>query len=265
MVRVAFTGEQAVRDSSRGRGKEQFVAIGVVYLDHVVSPPGDLVRHRAIDELPVKFGKATPSQLDEKPCPVTACGILAENQLALSTIDLRDFARAVALMPALFEAEHVDVETNGAVNVRDKQHGPRVPPMHRLIWLGFVWHCLFRMSLAHETRFCRDEVALKTVLITMRRRRRCVAAGALVDAHPADYTHGLPEPPTHDRYAPTPRALRPNYDAERLVRELLPPAAMLPLDACRCRLDKYFVQRHIKIGDLAYQWARRALVEQDTH
>src|SRR5437879_11448384 len=54
-----------------------------------------------------KICKPFRGQLDEQARLVSAPGVLAEDDLAFSAIDLADFARAVALMPTLFEAEQV--------------------------------------------------------------------------------------------------------------------------------------------------------------
>jgi hypothetical protein len=44
---------------------------------------------------------------------------------------LADLARAIALMPTLLEAEHVDVEPKSTANVSNEEHGTRVPPCPR--------------------------------------------------------------------------------------------------------------------------------------
>src|SRR5207244_4347523 len=56
--------------------------------------------------------------------------------LPISTIDLTDLARAVAFMPTLFEAEHVDVEMKRAVHVGNEEHRTRVPPLNNLVFHG---------------------------------------------------------------------------------------------------------------------------------
>src|SRR5205814_4759755 len=60
---------------------------------------------------------------------VAACCVLTEDDLAFSVIDLADLARAVACVPALFKAEHVDVEARRSVHVGNKKHRARVPSM----------------------------------------------------------------------------------------------------------------------------------------
>ena len=68
----------------------------------------------------------------EKPLFGTCAGlillarrILTQDDFAPSTVDLAD----VVYMPLLFEAQLVDVKAEGALNVGDEEHGPRVPMM----------------------------------------------------------------------------------------------------------------------------------------
>src|SRR5258708_29523909 len=55
-------------------------------------------------------------------------------------MDLADPARAVALMPTLLEAEHVDVEAQCTVHVSNEEHGTRVPAMSDLLADGCLGH-----------------------------------------------------------------------------------------------------------------------------
>src|SRR4030088_2859638 len=87
-----------------------------------------------------KIGKALPGQLDEQARLAAARGVLAEDDLAFSVIDLADRTRAVTLMPTLFEAEHVDVEAKCAVHVGNEDHRARVPAVNNLIFHGLVRH-----------------------------------------------------------------------------------------------------------------------------
>jgi hypothetical protein len=53
--------------------------------------------------------------------------VLTEDDFAISAIDLADCSRAVGFMPALLEAEHVDIETKSTVYVGDEEDRARVP------------------------------------------------------------------------------------------------------------------------------------------
>jgi hypothetical protein len=109
-------------------------------MDYVVTPPGFLAGNRALDDLTAKIRKPLRGQLDEQARLVSALGVLAEDDLAFSVIDLADRARAVAFMPSLFEAEQVDEETNCAVHVGDDEHRTRVPAVNHLIAHGLLRH-----------------------------------------------------------------------------------------------------------------------------
>src|SRR5688500_19419424 len=101
--------------------KEQLVAVGIIDLDRVVPPPALPAGNAALSELPAKIGQPLGGQLDEQPSPVASFRILTENDLALSAVDLAHGSCAVVGMPALLEAEHVDVEANRAVHVGDEE------------------------------------------------------------------------------------------------------------------------------------------------
>src|SRR3982074_1307623 len=107
---------------SLGMRKKQLIAVGIVDLEHVVAPPRFLTGNRALDDFTAKLRKPVQGQLNEQPRPVFTRGVLAEDDLAFSAIDLADLARAVAFMPTLLEAEHVDVETKRPVHLDDAEH-----------------------------------------------------------------------------------------------------------------------------------------------
>jgi hypothetical protein len=96
-----------------------------------------------LGEFTPKICEAVRGQLDEEAGLVPARGVLTEDDLALSVIDLADFARAVAFVPALLEAERVDVETKRAVDVANEENRARVPPVNNL-----ASHCLLRHSVS---------------------------------------------------------------------------------------------------------------------
>jgi hypothetical protein len=110
-----------------GRGEQQLISVGIDDLDHVVTSPGLLVRNRALDDFTAKRGESIDGQFHEQARLVSSRGILAKDDLAFRAIDLADLARAVALMPTLLEAEHVDVEPKCTVHVSNEEYGTRVP------------------------------------------------------------------------------------------------------------------------------------------
>src|SRR5438552_5380802 len=112
-----------------GHGKQQLISVGIDDLDHVVTPPGLLGRNRALDDFTAERGESIDVQCHEQARLVCSRSILAKDDLASRAMDLADPARAVALMPTLLEAEHVDVEAKRTVHVRNKEHGTRVPPV----------------------------------------------------------------------------------------------------------------------------------------
>src|SRR5437899_2302449 len=123
-----------------GRGKQQFVSVGIDDLNHVVTPPGLLARNRALDDFTAKRGESIDGQFHEQARLVSSRGILAKDDLAFRAIHLADLARAVALMPTLLEAEHVDVEAKCTVHVSNEEHGTRVPPVSNLLSDGCLGH-----------------------------------------------------------------------------------------------------------------------------
>ena len=142
----ALTGLQSqfltrFRARSFGKRKEQLIAVGIVDLDRVVPPPGFLVGNRPLAELTPKICEPVRGQLYEEASPVSARDVLTVDDLALSVIDLADFARAIAFMPALLEAEHVDLKTKRAVDVANEENRARVPPVNNL-----ASYCLLRHS-----------------------------------------------------------------------------------------------------------------------
>src|SRR6266704_808283 len=123
-----------------GRGKQQLISVGIDNLDHVVTPPGLLGRNRALDDFTAKRGESIDVQCHEQARLVCSSGILAKDDLASRAMDLANPARAVALMPTLLEAEHVDVEAKRTVHVSNEEHGTRVPPVSDLLADGCLGH-----------------------------------------------------------------------------------------------------------------------------
>src|SRR5260370_2585212 len=126
-----------------GRGEQQLTSVGIDDLDHVVTPPGLLARNRALDDFTAKRGESIDGQFHEQARLVSSRGILAKDDLAFRAIDLADLARAVALVPTLLEAEHVEVEPKCTVHVSNEEHGTRVPPVSDLLCDGLSWSCRF--------------------------------------------------------------------------------------------------------------------------
>src|SRR6266481_2586303 len=123
-----------------GRGKQQLISVGIDDLHHVVTPPGLLGRNRALDDFTAKRGESIDVQCHEQARLVCSRGILAKDELASGAMDLADPARAVALMPTLLEAEHVNVEAKCTVHVSNEEHGARVPPVSDLLADGCRGH-----------------------------------------------------------------------------------------------------------------------------
>src|SRR5213080_2871678 len=141
VCRWAIHATVTLRFRSLRNRKKQLIAVGIVNLEHVVLPPGFLAENRALDDFTTKICQPFRGQLDEQARLVSAPGVFAEDDLAFSAIDLADFARAVACMPVLFEAEQVDVETKCAVHVGDEEYRARVPAVNNLISHGLLCHC----------------------------------------------------------------------------------------------------------------------------
>ena len=106
-----------------GRGKQQLISVGIDDLDYVVTPPGLLAGNRALDDFMAKRGESIYGQFHEQARLVSSRGMLAKDDLASRAIDLADPARAVALMPTLLEAEHVDVKPKCTVHVSNEETG----------------------------------------------------------------------------------------------------------------------------------------------
>src|SRR5260370_11730183 len=123
-----------------GGGKQQLISVGIDDLNHVVTPPGLLGRNRALEEFTAKRGESIDVQCHEQARLVSTRGILAKDDLASRAMDLADPARAVALMPTLLEAEHVDVEAKRTVHVSNEEHGTRVPAVSDLLSDGCLGH-----------------------------------------------------------------------------------------------------------------------------
>ncbi len=80
-----------------------------------------------LSKLTAKFGEPGRRELDEQAALLSTSGILAEDDLALTAIDLADPTGAVGFMPRLHEAEHADVKADGAVDVGHVEDGTRIP------------------------------------------------------------------------------------------------------------------------------------------
>jgi len=124
-----------------GLREEQLIAIRIVDLKRVVSPPGFLGGNSLLEEVTAKRGEPVCGQLDKQAPFVAARCVFTENDLALSVIDLADLPGAVACMPSLVEAKPVDVEANRAVHVGNEENRARVPPVNRLTSRGLLCHC----------------------------------------------------------------------------------------------------------------------------
>jgi hypothetical protein len=117
--------------SSARTREEQLIAVRIVDLERGITPlyfPGG---NGALGKLLLKIRKSLRGQLDEQARSVSMRLILAENDLALAVIDLADLSRAVARVPGLFEAQHLQIEARRAMHVRDEEDGPGIPPMNR--------------------------------------------------------------------------------------------------------------------------------------
>src|SRR5713226_10512439 len=123
-----------------GRGKQQLISVRIDDLDHVVTPPGLLGRNGALDDFTAKRGESIDVQCHEQARLDSSRGILAKDDLAFRAMDLADPARAVALMPTLLEAEHVDVEAKCTVHVSNEEHGTGVPAVSDLVYDGCLGH-----------------------------------------------------------------------------------------------------------------------------
>src|SRR6185437_8992193 len=158
------------RCCSVGNRKQQLVAVRIVDLEHVVAPPRREIRNRSLDKFTTQFCKGGRRQLDEQTSPVSACGVLAENDLAFTATDLADLARATAFMPTLLEAEHVDVELKRAAHIGDEKNWARVPPVSSLAWHGSFPHCQ-RQSLRPGSTNCLNRPTVAALVINMTSRR----------------------------------------------------------------------------------------------
>jgi hypothetical protein len=86
-------------ESSLRNREEQLIAIRIVDLKRVVPPPGFLRGHRTLAELTAKILESGRCELDEQAPPVAPRRVLAEDDLALTVIDLADRSGAVACVP----------------------------------------------------------------------------------------------------------------------------------------------------------------------
>jgi len=104
------------------------------------TPPRFLAGNRALDELAAKLRYPILGQRYEQTPSVFAIGILAEDDLALCSIDLADFAIAIVFVPGFLEAEQVRIEAKRALYIGDEEHGARVPPVRDLLFSGLLCH-----------------------------------------------------------------------------------------------------------------------------
>jgi len=118
--------------SARSR-EEQFIAVGIVDLDHVITPPRFLAGNRALDDLTAKLRNAILGQRYEQAPSVLAVGGLVDNYLALGAIDLADFAFAIVCVPRFLEAEHVYIKSKRAIYIGNEEHRARVPLVRALL------------------------------------------------------------------------------------------------------------------------------------
>ena len=81
---------------SIGTREEQLIAVRIVDLECVVAPSCFLRGNRAFDELTAKISESLRSQLDKQASSVSPRRVFAEDDLALSVIDLADLSCTVA-------------------------------------------------------------------------------------------------------------------------------------------------------------------------
>jgi hypothetical protein len=62
---LAYWLDDADGSCSLGSRKKQLIAVGIVDLEHVVTPPGFLARNGALDDFTTKICKPVRGQLDE--------------------------------------------------------------------------------------------------------------------------------------------------------------------------------------------------------
>src|SRR5688572_3021292 len=109
--------------------EEEFVAVGIVYPSRLISPAHRRAGNRTRRELALEGEEPLRRQFDEEAPFVGAAGVLAEDDLAVAPTDLADVSRALIGMPVLLEAEGVEIEAEGAIEVGDEEDRSRVPAM----------------------------------------------------------------------------------------------------------------------------------------
>ena len=114
-------------------GEEQLIAVGIIDLDHVITPPRFLAGNRALDDLTTKLRYAILGQRYEHAPSVLAIGGLADNYFALCTVDLANFAVAIVRVPRFLEAEHVYIKSKRAIYIGNEEHRARVPLVRALL------------------------------------------------------------------------------------------------------------------------------------
>jgi hypothetical protein len=90
------------------------------------------------NELTANVSDSVRGQFDEQPTTISARYVFAEDKLALAMIDLTDASGAVAFVPTLLKAKHVDVEANRAGQIRNEEYRTRIPPMNSLASHGLL-------------------------------------------------------------------------------------------------------------------------------
>src|SRR5688572_23745793 len=119
-------------------GKKQLIAIGVVDLHRVVSPPGFFRRDTTLEQLAPEICQTCGSELNEQARLVGARRILTQDDLTLAAVHLTHGSRAVRFVPGFLEAQHVDIESDCAIDVSDEEDRPRVPSVNRLVCQGVI-------------------------------------------------------------------------------------------------------------------------------
>jgi hypothetical protein len=96
---------------------EQFVAVRVFNLKHVVSPPRPPSRDASLFDLLEQLVDRLTRQLQEEAAPIGPFGIFTQDDLAASSIDLANGALTVCFVPLLLEPELADVELDRTLNI----------------------------------------------------------------------------------------------------------------------------------------------------
>lgn len=124
--------DPTARARSLRQGKEQFIPVRITDLKGLGSPPLFLGRNVVLSELTPKVGESIRGELHVQARSISPLAVFAEDDLAFAMIDLTDGPGAVALMPTLLKAKHVDIKANRAVQFRDEENRARIPPMNSL-------------------------------------------------------------------------------------------------------------------------------------